>query len=78
MPACAEFGAWYPRFNSYHMHTPWIRYQLDMAELFGQRLKMYPGLVLWRSYAPTHFGGPTGTYTGAGPAGSAAWTWLPP
>ena len=59
MPACAEFGAWYPRFNSFHMHTPWVRYQLDMAELFSQRLQACTrawcsGEVLC---APTHFGG---------------------
>ena len=29
-----------------------------------QRLSKYPAKSLWRSYAPTHFGGRTGTYMG--------------
>ena len=61
----AEFGAWYPRFNTFQMGTPWVRYVNDVQELFAQRLRNYKALVLWRAYGPTHFGGPTGTYTGA-------------
>ncbi len=60
----AEFGAWYPRFNSYQMLRPWTRYVNDVQELFSLRLTQTPALVLWRAYGPTHFGGPTGTYTG--------------
>lgn len=29
-----------------------------------KRLSQYPARSLWRSYAPTHFGGRTGTYMG--------------
>ncbi|KAK9916493.1 hypothetical protein WJX75_003317 [Coccomyxa subellipsoidea] len=58
-----EFGAWYPRFNTFQMGTPWARYVNDVQELFAQRLRNYKALVLWRAYGPTHFGGPTGTYT---------------
>jgi hypothetical protein len=47
------------------MGTPWARYVNDVQELFAQRLRNYKALVLWRAYGPTHFGGPTGTYTGA-------------
>ncbi|CAL8467294.1 g6831 [Coccomyxa elongata] len=58
-----EFGAWYPRFNSFQMLSPWTRYLNDVQELFSKRLTQTPALVLWRAYGPTHFGGPTGTYT---------------
>ena len=46
------------------MLRPWTRYINDMQQLFSQRLAQMPALVLWRAYGPTHFGGPTGTYTG--------------
>lgn len=36
----------------------------DVEELFMKRLRQYPARSLWRSYAPTHFGGRTGTYMG--------------
>lgn len=61
---CAEFGAWYPRFSVWNLGRPWDRYKIDIQELFDQRLRKYKAHVLWRAYGPTHFGGPTGTYTG--------------
>lgn len=56
------------------MAIPWTRYVNDVQELFSQRLVNHPSLVLWRAYGPTHFGGPTGTYTGA----HAPLVWLSP
>lgn len=64
----AEFGAWYPRFAVWDMHTPWDRYQKDMYVLLDKRLRSYSANVLWRAYGPTHFGGPSGTFTGLHPA----------
>ena len=61
----AEFGAWYPRFAVWDMHTPWERYQKDMALLLDQRLRSYTANVLWRAYGPTHFGTDLGAFTGA-------------
>lgn len=59
-----EFGAWYPRFANWDMYRPWERYQKDVYELLDQRLRQMTTNILWRSYGPTHFGGPTGTFTG--------------
>ena len=39
-------------------------FTVDMPELFHARLKHYPCRVIWKEYAPTHFGGATGAYTG--------------
>lgn len=61
----SEFGAWYPRFNIWTMHRPWERYRRDIWDLFDLRLRHTSARVLWRAYGPTHFGGPTGTFTGA-------------
>ncbi len=63
----AEFGAWYPRFSASEMHAPWARYKKDVLELLDMRLRAYSANVLWRGYGPTHFGGATGTFTGALP-----------
>jgi hypothetical protein len=49
------------------MHKPWERYQKDMYDLLDKRLRSMNTNVLWRAYGPTHFGGPTGTFTGARP-----------
>ena len=43
---------------------PWERYKKDVRELLDMRLRAYSANVLWRAYGPTHFGGPTGTFTG--------------
>ena len=67
MRAPAEFGAWYPRFSTWDMHVPWDRYKKDVRELLDMRLRAYSANVLWRAYGPTHFGGPTGTFTGMHP-----------
>lgn len=36
-------------------------YERDMAQLLRQ-LRGTPAMILWRSYAPTHFGGSSGAY----------------
>ncbi|CAL5222153.1 g4478 [Coccomyxa viridis] len=59
-----EFGAWYPRFAVWDMHTPWERYQKDVFELLDQRLRRCGANVLWRAYGPTHFGTDLGAFTG--------------
>ena len=46
---------------------PWERYKKDVHELLDMRLRAYSANVLWRAYGPTHFGGPTGTFTGMHP-----------
>ncbi|CAK0787972.1 hypothetical protein CVIRNUC_011194 [Coccomyxa viridis] len=58
-----EFGAWYPRFNTFKGQEPWMNFLADMRDLFELRLRKYHAQVLWRAYGPTHFGGPTGSYT---------------
>jgi hypothetical protein len=35
-----------------------------MRELVLQRLQKVRATVYWKDYAPTHFGGRTGTFTG--------------
>lgn len=67
VPLPAEFGAWYPRFNTFNGLKPWICFMADMRDLLELRLKNYAAQVVWRAYGPTHFGGPTGTDTGTRP-----------
>jgi hypothetical protein len=37
------------------------RFELDMAQLF-RMLRSMPAFILWRSYAPSHFGGKSGAF----------------
>ena len=46
-------------------------FKRDMTELMKQ-LRTLPALCLWRSYAPSHFGGEHGTYLIGGPDSTAS------
>ncbi|CAL8467102.1 g6638 [Coccomyxa elongata] len=60
-----NFGAWYPRFvkqdGGVVVSSTYQRFERDMADLM-RVLRQTPAQVLWRSYAPTHFGGESGAY----------------
>ncbi|CAL5226961.1 g9846 [Coccomyxa viridis] len=58
----AEFGAWYPSFDTATAIKSWTTFTTDMKQLFSERLRDLPATVLWRSYSPTHFGGELGSY----------------
>ncbi|CAL5228102.1 g11175 [Coccomyxa viridis] len=58
-----NFGAWYPRFNFNEPRLPWESFQLDIRDLFVDKLSKSPAQAYWRTNSPTHFGGATGTFT---------------
>lgn len=54
----------YGRFNwGARTYGLWERWKRGVNELFFQRLVDVKARVIWKSYAPTHFGGVTGTFT---------------
>ena len=59
-----NFGAWYPRYKISEPHLPWLQWQSDMSAMFRDKLVRTPAQVFWKDYAPTHFCGATGTFTG--------------
>eukprot|EP00884_Botryococcus_braunii_P000146 jgi/Botrbrau1/10131/Bobra.0191s0004.1 len=56
-----NFGAWYPRFRQ---NDWWSVFKFTMAKLIETRLQHMTATVYWKEYAPAHFGGRTGTWTG--------------
>ena len=42
---------------------PWESFQLDIRDLFVDKLSKSPAQSYWRTNSPTHFGGATGTFT---------------
>ena len=45
------------------MQLPWESFQLDIRDLFVDKLSKSLAQAYWRTNSPTHFGGATGTFT---------------
>ncbi len=45
------------------VQLPWESFQLDIRDLFVDKLSKSPAQAYWRTNSPTHFGGATGTFT---------------
>jgi hypothetical protein len=59
-----ETSARYQRFSYQQSVEWWAVFKSSMEQIIMQRLKQSRATVFWKEYAPSHFGGRTGTFTG--------------